>query len=733
MSPTGHHPHGLLRMELAISRREKAKSRSRWMIDAEQSLLIGSVGLGTSTAAEADARSPDKIRGNELHLISHTLGPPVSFLGGLINHSRCNTEPCLLGPGLNHPGVLNGPAPCVIAESGFSCSYPPSGPIVRRPRKTTINDVASRISQMEKTIEAFKSGEASSPQPLASTTRSTSPSIGLTSREIPPESTNSDQSRHEGLLLSKGKVSHYVNEVLFSRVIEQEDDVRTALATPRLEPPRDVNSPASPFNPMAMLTAGMVTVPIASFHPPRQGAIRLWKVFTDCVDSCTKVVHVPTAETILYTVINDPAKATIENLGLCFAIYYASATALGPSEIHDILGEDKQQILHRFKIGLEQSLAQAEFLESPTVTLLQALAIYSAAMRVHNTGRAVWIINGLALRAAQSIGLHRDGSKLGLSVFESEIRRRVWWHFLERDSRGAEDYGLQNPTGSYQQFGVDQPRNLHDHDLFPEMKELPPSRPDWTRMTLPLCNNQASRAWSQLFQMSTSTDGIPGEDARKQVIKKAMERVEEILERCNPVIPEQRMTIRIARMIIRKVDVVSRRQWQTLRQSDSRCPKVTEGDVLEAVELLELANGMWQDDDMEPFHWISRAFPQYHMMLCILRNLCVCPWGPHSSRAFAAVEFHLDSFKVLENGPLTGLKWTVLMTLRERALLIMQKVEENSKGVQEGQNKPQAGFEGSGDGVQEVQQNVEGDFAMPDWNTILEEFPLDMEDFSLIF
>ncbi|KAJ4265381.1 hypothetical protein NW762_004669 [Fusarium torreyae] len=580
-------------------------------------------------------------------------------------------------------------------------------------------------------IETFKSGQASTPQPPASTTTSTSP--GLASREIPPEPTNSDQSRHEGLLLSKGRVSHYVNEVLFSRVIEQEDDVRTALATPRIEPPRDVDSPASPFNPLGILTAGVVTVPIANFHPPRQSAIRLWKVFAGSVDSCTKVLHLPTAEPILYTVANDPAKATIENLGLCLAIYYAATTALTSSEVHDILGEDKKQALHRFKIGLEQSLAQADFLEGPTLILLQALAIYSAAMRVHNSGRAVWIINGLALRAAQSIGLHRDGSKLGLSPFESEIRRRIWWHFLERDSRGAEDYGLQNPMGSYPQSGVEQPRNLHDHDLFPEMKELPPSRPDWTRMTLPICNIYAARAWSRLFQMSITTDGTPDEEIRKQIIKEAMDKVEEILERCNPVLPEQRMTIRIARMIIRKVDVVSRRQWLTLGQSDNRSFRATEGDFLEAVELLEHANGMWQDDDMEPFHWISRAFPQYHMMLYILRHLCLCPQGPHASRAFAAVELHLESFQVGENGPLTGLKWEVLMTLRQRALLMLQRVKENAKNVQKGQNKPQAGIEGSGEGGPELQQSVEGDFAMPDWNTILEEFPLDMEDFSLIF
>jgi hypothetical protein len=350
-------------------------------------------------------------------------------------------------------------------------------------------------------------------------------------------------------------------------------------------------------------------------------------------------------------------------------------------------------------------------------------------MRVHTSGRAVWIMNGLALRSAQSIGLHRDGSKLGLSPFESEIRRRVWWYFQERDGRGAEDYGLQNPSGISPVYSVELPRNLHDSDIFPGMKELPPSRPDWTRMTLPLCCNHASQAWAQLFQMSCSADGIPDEDVRKRLIKDAVEKVEGILQRCNPVIPEQRMTIRTARLILCKVDVVSRRQWQILRSPDDRQPPMaTEAEVTEAVELLELSNIMWRDDDLLAFQWLSRSYPQYHIMLFILRHLCVCPRGELAKRAFAAVEIQLGNFKTSENKPLNGLKWTVLTTLRERAFLLMQKVERENVGVQHDERSQQMGFQGSGEAMKSASE-----VAVPDWNMILEEFPLDMEDFSLIF
>ncbi|KAF4339303.1 hypothetical protein FBEOM_6717 [Fusarium beomiforme] len=615
---------------------------------------------------------------------------------------------------------------CACIRSSFECSYPPAAPRARRAKKTTINDVASRISQMEKTIEAFKAGQGT-PLEYASSSVTSGNSVPTPASTVADigGSQNVERSSRGGLLFNKGKSSHYVNEVLFSRVIEQEDDVRMALTTPRDEPPPDVNSPTCHLNPMGWLSAGISSVSTAMYHPQRRVANRLWKVFIDSVDPYAKVLHIPSAEMLVYTVTSDPTKASNENLALCFAIYYASVTALPPEEVLNITGEDNKQALLRYRMCLEQSLAQADFLDNPTITLLQALAIYEATMRVHSSGRAVWIMNGIAMRSAQSIGLHRDGSSLGLSPFESEIRRRVWYYFQERDSRGAEDYGLQNPSGVGVVSCVDLPRNLHDSDIFPGMKELPPSRPDWTRMTLPLCCNQASRAWAQLFQMSCSADGIPDEDVRRQVIKDAVEKVEGILQRCNPVVPEQRMTIRTARLILYKIDVVSRRQWQTLRSPDDQQPMATEAEVTEALELLELANSMWQDDDLLPFQWLARGFPQYHIMLFILRHLCVCPRGELAKRGFAAVDIHLQNFQTAGNGPLNGLKWTVLTTLRERAALLMQKVEKESVGMERSR---QMGFQGNVEGMQSGSE-----VAVPDWNMILEEFPLDMEDFSLIF
>lgn len=98
----------------------------------------------------------------------------------------------------------------------------------------------------------------------------------------------------------------------------------------------------------------------------------------DSVEGYTglKVLHIPTDEVKVYSTINDPTTSSLENLALCYAIYFSSTVTLEDSEAQLILGQDKQTLLVRLKVGLEQAFAHGDFLDRPTVTGLIAFAIY---------------------------------------------------------------------------------------------------------------------------------------------------------------------------------------------------------------------------------------------------------------------------------------------------------------------------------------------------------------------
>lgn len=75
------------------------------------------------------------------------------------------------------------------------------------------------------------------------------------------------------------------------------------------------------------------------------------------------------------------------------------------------------------------------------------------------------------------MGLHHDGERFGLSPFESEIRRRIWWQIVMLDAIYALVSGLSQSILT-RGWSTRTPANLHDTDLFPTMtsvesKEVP--------------------------------------------------------------------------------------------------------------------------------------------------------------------------------------------------------------------------------------------------------------------
>src|SRR5690349_17334902 len=70
------------------------------------------------------------------------------------------------------------------------------------------------------------------------------------------------------------------------------------------------------------------------------------------------------------------------------------------------------------------------------------------------------------------MGIHRDGSSLGLNYFDIEMRRRLWWQIMILDARAAELTGSGRP-GEAWYWNTKVPSNVNDCDLHPDMKEPP--------------------------------------------------------------------------------------------------------------------------------------------------------------------------------------------------------------------------------------------------------------------
>nr|XP_019008279.1 transcriptional regulatory protein [Kwoniella pini CBS 10737]OCF47060.1 transcriptional regulatory protein [Kwoniella pini CBS 10737] len=92
-------------------------------------------------------------------------------------------------------------------------------------------------------------------------------------------------------------------------------------------------------------------------------------------------------------------------------------------------------------IGLEHS--------SPaTIQALHLMGTYILNDKRGNGAELFWPIIGTAVKIAQSLGLHRDGASFGLSPYEVEERRQVWWELVTYDRLQALCFGRPCATSN---------------------------------------------------------------------------------------------------------------------------------------------------------------------------------------------------------------------------------------------------------------------------------------------
>ncbi|WWC59894.1 uncharacterized protein I303_102456 [Kwoniella dejecticola CBS 10117] len=115
---------------------------------------------------------------------------------------------------------------------------------------------------------------------------------------------------------------------------------------------------------------------------------------------------------------------------------------------------------------------QSESIELVITRLLSAMYL----VLIHDRRLTeCWSQLGASLRTAQAIGLHRDGSKLGLDPFQTEYRRRLWSYLYHADKLYSLVLG-RPPSISDSYTDTQPPSNIDLTEYNPALG-LPPPRP----------------------------------------------------------------------------------------------------------------------------------------------------------------------------------------------------------------------------------------------------------------
>jgi hypothetical protein len=232
---------------------------------------------------------------------------------------------------------------------------------------------------------------------------------------------------------------------------------------------------------------------LRSLHPSPSQLFGLMLIYEENVDPVVRILHRPTTRNIIMKASSNTDALSKAEEVLLFSIYYGAVCSLSPAQCEKQLGEDKEQLSHRFRFAVEQALARANFLNSSSLMVLQAFVLFLICVRTQDDTRLVWALSGLTTHLAQALGVHRDGTKFGLTPFETEMRRRLWWHICILDTRAAEDHGA-DPTFTEAFYDARLPLNINDDDISPETKETPKERQGTTEMTFCLIRFELSAA-----------------------------------------------------------------------------------------------------------------------------------------------------------------------------------------------------------------------------------------------
>lgn len=423
----------------------------------------------------------------------------------------------------------------------------------------------------------------------------------------------------------------------------------------------------------------------------------MWQIYGENVEPLVKIFHLPSMCNVLAN-----AACNLDNLNkateaLMFAIYLAAVTSLSPDECRNLLSEDKATALSKYRFATEQALARAGFLNTQERVVLEAFVLFLICVRHQDDTRFVWTLTGLAIRIAQSLGLHLDGTHFGLTPFETEMRRRIWWQVVILDVRAAEDHGT-DPSITEQSFDTKLPLNVNDADLDPEALVAPEERIGCTEQTFCLIRYEVS------FVMRRLNWNPPGPSkCRQRQLNTSLAEKEELIEKCHKYLEEKYLqycdmtvplywvTATVARLIMSKMWLIVHHPFKR-EDGGANLPQETKDRLfVTCVEVLEFSRLLETEQSTIKWGWLFRTYVQWHAVAYILSELCARTKGETVDRAWRAIDSVFADWGGVIVASKRGMLWKPLRKLMAKARAArMRDLEKDARFPKDGTLGPVA-------------------------------------------
>ncbi|KAF2125339.1 hypothetical protein P153DRAFT_370014 [Dothidotthia symphoricarpi CBS 119687] len=385
-------------------------------------------------------------------------------------------------------------------------------------------------------------------------------------------------------------------------------------------------------------------VDLVTLHPSPAQIFRLWQVYLDNVNPLLKVTHIPTLQPRVVSATGNLTIIDANLEALMFSIYCLAVLSLDAGDCQAMFGSSQEHLLTTYSFGCQQALSNANFLRTDDLDCLTALYLYLVSVRSSTVPRSLSSMLGVAIRIAQRMGIENETRLSKHSIFEAEMRRRLWWSLTIFDTRTAEkaDGHVATLTPIWD---CNVPLNVNDSDLWPEMKEPPVQSKSTDALFAVVCSELADFVRHAAFHLDFAAPALKvlAKDTELGMVEATMEN--KYLKFCSQSNPLHYMTIWTARSFLAKFGLLK----HLSSYFNSPGHKGLGGDaerniaLSHALDALECDTKIMISPLMKGFHWfMGNHFPglsYVHLAYDLRRR----PANELSERAWEAMSDNHDA------------------------------------------------------------------------------------------
>ena len=246
-------------------------------------------------------------------------------------------------------------------------------------------------------------------------------------------------------------------------------------------PGPDYIAPASSF----FFPGTNMNTSLMDYLPSKNAADQLVGQYFHAVHPLARIVHRPTFESqyaLFWGHIATGMEPSPSHQAVIFAAIFSAAVSMSDDQVMQQYGTTKPSLIDSLRSGTEMALSKANFLRTTKTDTMQAFVMYLIPLIRAEVSRAHSALVGTAIRLAECMGLHRDGSHYNMTAVEVHVRRMIWHQLCFLDIRTCDATGPR-PQIRKDDYDTHFPLNVNDADL---LESPPPTedKPYWTDMTL---------------------------------------------------------------------------------------------------------------------------------------------------------------------------------------------------------------------------------------------------------